>query len=259
MLNPGLRAAAAGFEVEQVAAIASTNAELVARARAGVAGPIWLVADEQTAGRGRMARDWSSPPGNLYTSLLLVNPAPPALLHQLSFVCALALLDAVSTSGGTSVPLTLKWPNDLMAGGRKTAGLLLEGGVVAGGVPFVVAGFGVNIVSHPASTAHPATDLSTSGYGGGRDALFAALTDTVAEGLAAWARGDGFAAVRSRWLASAHGIGQKLRVTTRQHSFVGRFMTIDEGGRLIVDVGGTHEAVSAGEVFVLEDQSGEAA
>lgn len=252
MIALGPDARAAGHRIEQVPTIGSTNAALVERAGQGETGPLWLVADRQEQGRGRNARSWSSPEGNLYASLLLTDPAPSAHIAELSFVLSLALRDAVLAASGLaeSGVLSLKWPNDLIAEGRKTAGILLEGGQ-AQGKTFVVAGFGVNIVSHPEGTAHPATNLMAAGFGLDRDRLAIALADAVARRIADWNRGENFSVIRAAWLKAAHGLGLKLRVNTLAESFEGTFDTIDPAGRLVVVTPTGSRLVSAGDVFVL--------
>ena len=121
--------------------------EARALALQGQATPLWLVADEQSGGRGRHGRSWVSPPGNLYATLLLPEPCAPAVAPELGFVAGTALHAAVSLLIGLGPPrLALKWPNDLLLDGAKTAGLLLEG-LHVGGRFIVLIGFGVNISS----------------------------------------------------------------------------------------------------------------
>src|SRR3569623_2467599 len=107
--------------------LGSTSAEAQALARAGERGPVWITAARQEAGRGRRGKGWVSPPGNLYASLLLTDPAPPAVAAQLSFVAALALHDAIAECAPQLGPaLKVKWPNDLLLGAAKIAGILIE-------------------------------------------------------------------------------------------------------------------------------------
>src|SRR5512141_1498456 len=95
--------------------LGSTNAEALTLARAGERGPLWVSAASQTAGRGRRGRPWVSEPGNLYASLLLVDPAPAERAPQLSFVAALAVRDAIARATPALAPrLTFKWPNDVL-------------------------------------------------------------------------------------------------------------------------------------------------
>ena len=109
----------------------STNEEARRRALAGDPGRLWIVADQQTAGRGRRGRAWMSPRGNLHASALMIDPCPPALAAQLGFVAGVALARAVTDLGAADVGL--KWPNDLMSRGAKCAGILTEGVGLAGG------------------------------------------------------------------------------------------------------------------------------
>lgn len=237
--------------LEHRRSVSSTSGELMRRAREGEAGPLWLVADEQTAGRGRRSREWSSPPGNLYASLLLPDPAPPEAMAELSLALALALHDAVAAAAGPDTPpAELKWPNDLMIAGRKCAGILLEGGL-DGRQRFAVAGFGVNIVSHPEGTDHPASNLGAEGYRTDRDELFARLSAAVPERLAEWNRGAGLGSIRRQWLGHAYGLGRPMRITTTSESYLATVKGLDAKGRLLVTREGAEEAVSAGEVFEL--------
>ena len=150
----------AGIRHERFATVGSTNAEALARARNGERGPLWISAERQTAGRGRRGKAWSSPPGNLYATLLVIEPCASALAPQLSFVAGLAVHDTVAeTASKFATALELKWPNDLLLAGKKLAGLLIE----SESRPFAVAiGFGVNCAMHPADTAYPATDLRSN-------------------------------------------------------------------------------------------------
>ena len=108
--------------------LGSTNAEALALARAGERGPLWISARSQDAGRGRRGNAWASPPGNLYATLLLTEPSPKPQAPQLSFVAALALHDAVCECAPQFGPaLQVKWPNDLLLGPAKLAGILIEG------------------------------------------------------------------------------------------------------------------------------------
>ena len=229
-------------------ALGSTNAEALARARAGERGPVWISAQRQNAGRGRRGSAWTSEPGNLYASLLLTDPAPPAQAPQLSFVAALALHDAVAEcAGGLGPMLALKWPNDLLAGGAKLAGILIEGDNSAGLA--VVVGIGVNCASHPSETPYPATDLAAAGASVTPAQLLAALSAAMQKRLAQWNRGQGFAAIRAAWLKRAAGLGQDIKVRLPEREFTGLFEGLDDAGRLLVRGPAGVTTVTAGEVF----------
>jgi len=144
--------------------LGSTNAEALALARAGERASFWVSAQSQSAGRGRRGRSWVSEPGNLYASLLLFDPAPAERVAQLSFVAALAVRDAIAQAApALTSRLSLKWPNDVLLGGEKVAGILIEGEVVRGQPVTAVVGIGINCVSHPSEAAFPATDLRAQG------------------------------------------------------------------------------------------------
>jgi len=242
--------AATDEPITHLATIDSTNAEALRRARSGERGPLWIVAREQTAGRGRRGRSWASPPGNLHATLLLSDPAPAAAAPQLGFVAALALHDAVASAAPALAPrLALKWPNDVLCGGRKIAGILVEGE----GTPVDVAvGIGVNCRHHPDTTEFPATDFAAEGAGVDAPALFDLLAPAMRARLAQWNRGAGFAAIRADWLARAHGLAQPIRVRLAESETIGHFDTIDEAGRLMLRMGdGRLELIAAGEVFPL--------
>ena len=240
----------AGVRLKAYETLGSTNAEALALARAGERGPLWITATTQSAGRGRRNSIWVSPPGNLYASLLLSEPSPQPLAPQLSFVAALALHDALCDCAPRLGPqFKLKWPNDLLLGPDKLAGILIEGE----GEPVfaVVVGFGVNCASHPLDTAFPATDLLLAGAVVVPETLFAALSAAMLRRLAQWQSGAGFAAIRADWLARAVGLGEDIRVRLPERELHGRFHGLDEAGRLQVEQPSGLATVTAGEVFGL--------
>jgi BirA family biotin operon repressor/biotin-[acetyl-CoA-carboxylase] ligase len=243
----------AGVELVSLDTIDSTNAEALRRARTGAPAPLWITASSQSAGRGRQARNWSSPPGNLFASLLLIDPAPQARAPELSFVAALALHDAVSSHAEQlSTRLSFKWPNDLLLDSAKIAGILIEAERTAEDALAVVIGFGLNCGSHPQATPYPATDLAHCGFAVSAELAFDALTDAMLARLAQWDRGTGFASIRADWLARADGLGMPIRVRTGQRDVGGIFADIDAHGRIIVLLpDGGREAIGAGEVFAI--------
>ena len=245
-LDPTARAA--GVRHIALETVGSTNAEALDRARWRERGPLWITAQRQSAGRGRRGSAWASPPGNLYASLLLSEPSPKPLAPQLSFVAALALHDALCDCAPRLGPLfKLKWPNDVLLGLDKLAGILIEGD--SGPVFAVVIGFGVNCVDHPVDTYFPATDLLLAGAVVAPDSLFAALSAAMLRRLAQWQRGAGFATIRADWLARAAGLGEDIRVRLPERELRGRFQGLDEAGRLLVQQPDGLATVTAGEVF----------
>lgn len=241
---------AAGLRLIAYDTLGSTNAEALALARAGERGPLWVTAERQTAGRGRRGNAWASEPGNLYASLLLTDAAPAAHLPELCFVAALALVDAVSGASPKLAPkLKLKWPNDLLLGDAKLAGILIEAETV-GSKTATVIGIGVNCAHHPAGTAYAATDLAAAGARVTPEALFLVLSGTIVARLAQWDRGAGFSAIRAEWLGHAAGIGGDIVVRLSDRELAGRFESLDSAGRLMLRLPtGGLEAITAGEVF----------
>jgi BirA family transcriptional regulator, biotin operon repressor / biotin---[acetyl-CoA-carboxylase] ligase len=247
-------AVAAGCRLSVHDTLASTNAEALALARGGERGPLWIAARQQSAGRGRRGNSWISPPGNLYATLLLTDPAPPDCAPQLSFVAVLALHDAIAACApALRKPLTLKWPNDLLCGGAKLAGILIEGERAADALAVAI-GIGVNCESHPEQTPYPATNLRGEGAAVAAEALFEALTATMAQRLSQWGRGAGFPEIRADWIARAAGIGGDMRARLPDKEIIGRGEGLDEHGRLLLRLpDGSLQAIAAGEVFPMTD------
>jgi BirA family transcriptional regulator, biotin operon repressor / biotin---[acetyl-CoA-carboxylase] ligase len=228
--------------------LGSTNAEALSRARAGERGPLWISAKSQTAGRGRRGSQWMSPPDNLYATLLLTEPSSTSQAPQLSFVAALALHDGIASCAPQIGPLLkLKWPNDVLIGHAKVAGILIEG--ESEPVFAVAVGIGVNCASHPPNTAYPAIDLAATGAVVAPETLIVALSAAMQERLKQWNGGLGFAAIRADWLKRAAGLGEALQVRLPEREVSGRFQGLDDAGRLLLDQAGTVTKVTAGEVF----------
>ncbi len=244
----------AGVRLETLATVGSTNREARIRAHHGARGPLWITAEAQTAGRGRMDRSWVSPPGNLYASLLLREPAPSERAPELAFVAALALRDAIIAVAPALAPqLAFKWPNDVLLAGGKCAGILIEGEVEPGGGLSVVIGIGVNCASHPPAAAYPAIDLRAHGANVTPQELFRQLSAMMCRRIVEWDRGRNFPAILAGWLAAARGIGEEVTIRNGAGEKHGRFAGLDQSGRLILELhGGGTEKVSAGDIFPFE-------
>lgn len=253
--------AAAGLRVLVFETLPSTNTHALTLARGGERGPLWITARQQTAGRGRHGNEWISPPGNLYATLLLTEPAPAECAPQCSFVSALAVHDAiVACAPELRNVLALKWPNDVLCGGSKLAGILIEGEQVSHGLAIAI-GIGVNLRHHPQGTSYPATDLAAARADVPAENLFAALSAAMLERLGQWRRGAGFGVIRADWLQRAALMGGQMKVRLPGGELSGRCESLDEQGRLLLRLGdGTLQAIAAGEVFpvagaALEDFS----
>ncbi len=202
----------------------------------------WLVAERQNAGRGRLGRLWDSPPGNLYVSGLveLRESDPPA--STLAFVAGLAAIDAMGSS-----TLSLKWPNDVLAGAAKLAGILLERQGEG-----VVIGVGANLAHHPNLPDRPTMSLAALGVPLSADTAIAALAPAFARWLTIW-RTAGLPAIRAAWLDRAHPIGTALSAalpdgTRLDGSFDG--LTPDCALQLRL-ADGTTRVIHAGDVFLI--------
>jgi len=227
-------------------AVDGTNAEMRRRAEAGAPHLALVWAREQLAGRGRRGRAWASPRGNLYCTLLLRPRAPVAVWGQLSFVSAVALRQAVlEMAQGLESRLRLKWPNDLLLDGRKLSGILLE----ASGSEWAMIGTGVNLASHPTGTETPATSLVAAGVTTTPEALLPVYASALVAWYERW-RAEGFAPVRTAWLAAAVGLGGTVTVRLADRSFAGRFAALDETGALLLEQPEGIRRVEAGEVFL---------
>ncbi|MCJ2140830.1 biotin--[acetyl-CoA-carboxylase] ligase [Methylobacterium sp. E-066] len=253
----GSEARAQGHRLHVHDTLGSTNTEAMAQARAGETGPLWVVTHRQEAGRGRRGNTWASLPGNLAASVLWpAAGVAPDHLAELGFVAGLALIEALEAAcgtlpdtrtGGCARSLKLKWPNDVLLGDGKLAGLLLEAETLPGGRRAAVIGFGVNVAAAPDDLG--ATSLAATGYAGGAEALLEHLSDRMAVRARAWDRGRNFADLREDWLARAAGLGSEIAVRSGEHILRGVFETIDEGGRLVILApDGKRHTVTAGEV-----------
>ncbi len=255
----GPRATAAGYRLVAFDQIGSTNAEAMSRAHEGERGPIWLVTSEQTAGRGRRSRPWIAPRGNLASSILEVMDVSPGSAATLGFAAGLALeaalrrvsIEASLRSAGTDrLKFSLKWPNDVLAGSKKLAGILLEAEALADHRLAVVVGIGTNIVAAPDGTPTPATSLAALGVHISAEELFSELTDAWSELRQIWDNGRGFGDIRQLWLARAAGLGQPVSVQMGSSAVQGTFDSLDEAGCMIVRTSsGKRVSISAGDVY----------
>jgi BirA family transcriptional regulator, biotin operon repressor / biotin---[acetyl-CoA-carboxylase] ligase len=255
-------ATAADYGLVEFENVGSTNDEAMARARAGETGPLWIVARSQSGGRGRRGRVWSSPVGNLYTTLMIGVQVPPAIAATLGFVAGLALDRAVNETDdhvrvgldGAGAPhgtgrVALKWPNDVVADGAKIAGIGLESEPLPGGGHALAVGIGVNVATAPDGLPYPATSLAALKLGVTAEQLFSGLSDAWVDIYRIWRSGHGMAEIRRMWLARAAGLGSPVAVNLGSSVVRGVFETIDEDGRLVIRLDdGSATLITAGDV-----------
>jgi BirA family biotin operon repressor/biotin-[acetyl-CoA-carboxylase] ligase len=234
--------------------VSSTNAELRRFAISGAPEGTVVLADAQTAGRGRMGQPWFSPAGvNLYASVLFRGPLSIAEAPVFSLIAGLATTDAVAASGAQPV---IKWPNDVLIDGRKIGGSLVECSIREGTVEYLILGVGVNLnVEQDALGAAlgPAAADATSLYEvTGRRVDRSAFAADYLNALERWThrfRTDGAAAVLAGWRDRDILTGRRVEIRGTGEPFLGRVIGLDEQARLIVrGVLGEHRVVTAEEV-----------
>ncbi len=229
--------------------VGSTNDEARALVAAGVAAGTVVWAQSQTAGRGRMGREWVSPPGNLYCSIILRPKVEPPKLSQIAFVSALAVRDSVRPELPGDVAVQFKWPNDVLAGGRKLAGILVE----AEKLPdeertALIVGIGINIASAPRETDYPATSIAALIRAPRVSRVLTSLVASLDRRVELWTRG-GFAAIRQEWIDHAYGVGGQV---TASNGISGTFTGLDETGAIIIAANGERHRLSSGSVRFSE-------
>lgn len=237
------------FDIRTVEETGSTNADMLALAREGEPEGVWLRAERQTAGRGRLGRVWEGGDGNLYASTLVrLRPGDPAP-SSLALVAGVAVHQALAPHVQPDAVI-LKWPNDVMArtdnSYAKLSGMLLERVEDA-----VVIGIGVNVRAAPDVPGRATTCLAT--LGSSVDA--ATLCGGIATAFASWRdvwRNAGLAPVRTAWLAGAHPPGTPLDVALPDGSrMAGAFDTLNDEGSLILRLAnGQRHAIHAGDIFL---------
>ncbi|WP_444665586.1 biotin--[acetyl-CoA-carboxylase] ligase [Cereibacter changlensis] len=231
----------------------STNA-FAARLAPDLSGPAWIMAGLQTAARGRRGRAWSSPRGNFSATLILRPTERPEIVALRSFAAALALRDACVALTGLPDSFTLKWPNDVLLNGGKLAGILLESLGQGAQVQHLAIGIGVNLIAAPdpalvePGALRPVSLLGETGL----RITPTALLDALAPAYARWEQAfttQGFAPLRSAWLAHAARLGEPIRARTGQTTRDGIFETVDATGALVMMTAEGRVAIPAAEVF----------
>jgi BirA family transcriptional regulator, biotin operon repressor / biotin---[acetyl-CoA-carboxylase] ligase len=219
---------------------------MLALAAEGAPEGLWLRAEAQTGGRGRLDRAWESPPGNLYCSTIIrIRPAEPAPA-TLALVAAVAVWQTVeSLLPGRA---KIKWPNDIMIGPAKLCGILLERAGDA-----IIMGIGLNIRAHPDLAERPTTSLWAQGaVEADASNMLEELSEKLSKLLETW-RTYGLGPICALWLQAAHEPGTSLRINLPDGTaFDSQFYTLDDDGAMIVDLpDGTKRTIHAGDVFLL--------
>jgi BirA family biotin operon repressor/biotin-[acetyl-CoA-carboxylase] ligase len=218
--------------------------------REGAREGVVVVADEQTAGRGRLGRTWSSPPGaGLYLSLVLRPPhdAERRVVSLVTLMAGVAVHAAVHEA--TGLVTELKWPNDVMVGRRKLAGILAEGSALGTPEQAVVVGIGINVLrsSHPPDVADRATSIEEElGRPADREALVETVLAAIASRYTRLRDGDGDGILRAWRAAAPSAVGARVQMVDGGKQ--GVTAGVDTAGALLVEMGQGIERVIAGEL-----------
>jgi len=242
--------------IRVVAETGSTNADIAHALQAGQLWPEgdWLVADRQTTGRGRLGREWCDGAGNFMGSTVVHRRHGDPAAASLALMSGLALHEAVSGCLAGAGPVTLKWPNDVMAGSAKLAGILLEARQDS-----VIIGIGVNLVGAPKLPDRKTVSLADLGAAPPRDEFAGVLAEVFARELERW-RTAGTAPLFRRWQAAAHPVGTALTVNPPGEAPVsGRFAGLADDGNLRLGLAdGSIRTVHAGDVLLDEGDQAQA-
>ncbi len=239
-----------GYDLRAFDLLDSTNMECRRIADGAGGSNIWVMADRQSAGRGRRGRQWVSGSGNLFASLLYKIDCDLGTASQLSFVAALAVRDVVADILRSADGVHCKWPNDILVGGRKISGILLETAGQGAEMPsHVIIGIGINLLHHPDDARYPATDLrEQTGQDYRNDLVMERLAYSMDHWILCW-KEHGFALIRKAWKDNARGLGQDIIVRLPGEEIRGRFVDLDERGALILAAAGKRRHITAGDVF----------
>jgi len=235
-IPPLLRTRALGRTLAVHPVLGSTNDEALRLARGGAPHGTAVIAETQTAGRGRRGRSWSSPPGvNLYLSLVLRPKLPPQRAPELVPTLAVAAAETLRDLGADA---GIKWPNDLEIGGRKVAGILTELSATSAGIQFVVAGIGINVNVGPEALPPEVRERATSlRIALGREVSRAALAADLLARIEAWLDlhgARGFEPVRERYRALSVTLGRRVVLVEDDATVEGIAEDIDESGALLL-------------------------
>ncbi len=231
----------------------STNTECLSHAKQGAAEGLCVIADEQTEGRGRYGRNWASPRGSgLYFSLLLRPSFSSEYFPLITLAAAVAVRSALDSTSG--IRADIKWPNDVLVGGRKICGILAEATETAGGMAIVL-GIGVNIKSEgvPADLRDRATSLQDEAAAmPDADSLLRAIQIRFESLYAGMESAGGRTKVLESWCTgSSYCRGRNVRVTLGRSEIEGTTAGVDARGRLILKTDNGEVKVEAGEVTRL--------
>jgi BirA family biotin operon repressor/biotin-[acetyl-CoA-carboxylase] ligase len=239
------------FEIVRFSSIDSTSSEAFRRLEAGARAPFVIVADQQSAGRGTHGRNWISPPGNLYASIVTFPGVSVGRAGELAFVAGVAARETLCRflDPGT---IRLKWPNDLVVADAKIGGILTETTLERECIAACVAGIGINVASAPLNAAYPVTSIADHGTPATRDEVFDVLLAQFDAMHSLWLQ-DGFEPIRRRWTESAWRLNENISFETGGVTATGRFEGINEYGSAVLHTHSGLQHYSSGRMNYLSE------
>jgi BirA family biotin operon repressor/biotin-[acetyl-CoA-carboxylase] ligase len=231
------------WRLEQFDQLGSTSDHCVQAARNGETEGLAVLALAQTSGRGSRGRAWEAPSGNLNLSVLLRPARPLAEAGMFPLLAGLAVHEALTGFGLETA--TLKWPNDVLVGGAKLAGILIDAQPGPERFDWLVIGIGVNLLTAPEIPGRQTTSLARYGIA----VTPAAFTARLLPALSRWLA-QPVEAITQAWSARAHAPGTALSVHTSLHNLTGRFAGLSRTGELLLAIDHRIETISTGEIFL---------
>ena len=247
-----------GYEYFWYDDIDSTNQEALRHSIDGQKPNRWFCAKQQTHGRGTNGKEWVSQTGNLFASLFVRSSCASNQLSQISILAGLAAITAIEHLASDEFEmgdLCLKWPNDILLGGKKVCGILAESRLSGESDLFdIVIGSGINLALSPRVEGFaPAGNLSDEGWSCSRTELFVALVQSTRDWLSIWQHGKGFETLRLAWLERSCHIGQNMTLKVGKAEFEGRMTTMSPTGAIVLeDKHGNEKEYSSGSIINIE-------
>ena len=237
--------------IVRLPSVGSTSTEVMRLAREGAPSGTVVWADTQTEGRGRRERLWSSPPGNLYLSVLVRSELPLALSGRLSVGAAVFLARLINSEYG--VDIRPKWPNDVRLGGGKLGGILVEAGPLREGTPeWYVVGCGLNVATAPEELGIPTASLAQAGVQATPDDLVGPVVQAIREASRTASDESAWGELRASWPETDDAVGP-VTVTCGDKTYQADGIGLDTDGSLIIEREGARWTIQSAEVSIITD------
>ncbi len=238
------------FTIHQFEELESTNSYAFAKAELReISDKEIISAQSQSSGKGRKDRNWDSPKGNLYFSLVLTPNLTIEKLPQLSFIGILALKNAVEKSfPEIAKSISLKWPNDLLIDKKKVSGILLESKISNQNPEFVILGIGINLISNPENVIFKATNLKNYRIEISPEEMLKKFLDEF-DSLYENYLNFGFRNIQKLWIKSAYKLNEEISIKLDEEKITGIFENLDEEGNLLLKTDQKTITISAADIL----------